>query len=119
MRLIKKLTGCIEVIAATAVVATTLLGGVTGKVSVNAAEVTDKPVYYWEDDDTVNKNSVKYVMDKEDSAAFKEYFGYFDDDDSRQMNIFYEDSTLRIDADKSAYGIDAAKEVDVYAYELS
>lgn len=35
------------------------------------------------------------------------------------MNIFYEDSTLRIDADKSAYGIDAAKEVDVYAYELS
>lgn len=119
MRLIKKLTGCIEVIAATAVVATTLFGGVTGKVSVNAAEVTDKPVYYWEDDDTVNKNGVKYVMDKEDSAAFKEYFGYFDDDDSRQMNIFYEDSTLRIDADKSAYGIDAAKEVDVYAYELS
>ena len=58
-------------------------------------------------------------MDKEDSAAFKEYFGYFDDNDSRQMNIFYEDSTLRIDADKSAYGIDAAKEVDVYAYELS
>lgn len=119
MRLIKKLTGCIEVIAATAVVATSLFGGVTGKVSVNAAEVTDKPVYYWEDDDTVNKNGVKYVMDKEDSAAFKEYFGYFDDDDSRQMNIFYEDSTLRIDADKSAYGIDAAKEVDVYAYELS
>jgi hypothetical protein len=119
MRLIKKLTGCIEVIAATAVVATTLFGGVTGKVSVNAAEVTDKPVYYWEDDDTVNKNGVKYVMDKEDSAAFKEYFGYFDDNDSRQMNIFYEDSTLRIDADKSAYGIDAAKEVDVYAYELS
>ena len=75
MRLIKKLTGCIEVIAATAVVATTLFGGVTGKVSVNAAEVTDKPVYYWEDDDTVNKNGVKYVMDKEDSAAFKEYFG--------------------------------------------
>ena len=34
MRLIKKLTGCIEVIAATAVVATTLFGGVTGKVSV-------------------------------------------------------------------------------------
>ncbi len=119
MRLIKKLTGCIEVIAATAVVATTLFGGVTGKVSVNAAEVTDKPDYYWEDDDTVNKNGVKYVMDKEDSAAFKEYFGYFDDNDSRQMNIFYEDSTLRIDADKSAYGIDAAKEVDVYAYELS
>lgn len=116
MRLIKKLTGCIEVIAATAVVATTLFGGVTGKVSVNAAEVTDKPDYYWEDDDTVNKNGVKYVMDKEDSAAFKEYF---DDNDSRQMNIFYEDSTLRIDADKSAYGIDAAKEVDVYAYELS
>lgn len=119
MRLIKKLTGCIEVIAATAVVATTLFGGVTGKVSVNAAEVIDKPDYYWEDDDTVNKNGVKYVMDKEDSAAFKEYFGYFDDNDSRQMNIFYEDSTLRIDADKSAYGIDAAKEVDVYAYELS
>lgn len=45
----------------------------TGKVSVNAAEVTDKPAYYWEDDDTMNKSGV-YVMDKEDSAAFKEYF---------------------------------------------
>jgi len=119
MRLIKKLTGCIEAIVATAIVVTTLFSGVTGGLSVNAAEVTDKPVYYFEDDDTMNKNGVKYVMDKEDSAAFKEYFGYFDDDDSRQMNIFYEDSTLRIDEDKSAYSIDDVKYVLAKAYKLS
>ena len=50
MRMIKKLTGCIEAIAATAIVATTLFSGVTGGLSVNAAEVTDKPAYYFEDD---------------------------------------------------------------------
>lgn len=119
MRMIKKLTGCIEAIAATAIVVTTLFSGVTGGLSVNAAEVTDKPVYYFEDDDTMNKNGVKYVMDKEDSAAFKEYFGYFDDDDSRQMNIFHEDTTVRIDADKSAYSIDDILNVYVDAYQLS
>ena len=119
MRLIKKLTGCIEAIAATAIVVTTLFSGVTGVLSVNAAEVTDKPVYYFEDDDTMNKNGVKYVMDKEDSAAFKEYFGYFDDNDSRQMNIFYEDSTLRIDEDKSAYSFDDVEYVLAKAYKLS
>lgn len=117
--MIKKLMGCIEAIAATAIVVTTLFSGVTGGLSVNAAEVTDKPAYYFEDDDTMNKNGVKYVMDKEDSAAFKEYFGYFDDDDSRQMNIFHEDTTVRIDADKSAYSIDDILNVYVDAYQLS
>ena len=119
MRMIKKLMGCIEAIAATAIVVTTLFSGVTGGLSVNAAEVTDKPAYYFEDDDTMNKNGIKYVMDKEDSAAFKEYFGYFDDDDSRQMNIFYEDSTLRIDEDKSAYSIDDVVYVNATAYKLN
>lgn len=35
------------------------------------------------------------------------------------MNIFNEDSTLRIDADKSAYSIDDIRVVSVDAYQLS
>ncbi len=120
MRSINKMQKCVKVIVLTAIVAmTTLSGTITKKVEANAGEVTDKPPYYWEDDSTFNKDNVKYVMDKQDSAAFYEYFGYFNNEENRQMNIFYEDSTLRIDADKSAYSFDDVNYVMARAYQLS
>lgn len=118
MRLIKKFAGCVNAILAAAVVSVTLLSGVAAsKVEVRAEEITDKPFYYIEDDNTFNKNGDYVIRNEKDIEAFKEYFKW--NTYSGVMNIFYEDSTLRIDPEKSMYSIDDIYECSVHAYKLS
>lgn len=96
MRLIKKFAGCVNAIMAAAVVSVTLLSGVAAsKVNVRAEEITDKSFYYLEDDNTFNKNGDYFIQNEKDIEAFKEYFKW--NTYSGAMDIFYEDSTLRID----------------------
>lgn len=118
MRLIKRIVGCVNAILAAAMVSVTLLSGVAAsKVNVNAEEITDKPFYYLEDDSTFNKNGDYYIQNEKDVEAFKEYFKW--NTYSGAMNVFYEDSTLRIDLEKSLYSIDDIYECSVHAYKLS
>ena len=118
MRLIKKFAGCVNAILAAAVVSVTLLSGVAAsKVDVRAEEITDKPFYYIEDDNTFNKNGDYFIRNEKDIEAFKEYFKW--NTYSGVMNIFYEDSTIRIDPEKSMYSIDDIYECSVHAYKLS
>lgn len=118
MRLIKRFVGCVNAILAATVVSVTLLSGVAAsKVNVGAEEITDKSFYYLEDDNTLNKNGDYYIQNEEDIEAFKEYFKW--DTYNGAMDIFYEDSTLRIDPEKSLYSIDDIYGCSVQAYKLS
>ena len=120
MRLIKKIAGYVNVIAVTAVVTVTLLSGVAmSGVNVKAEETENKKYFYLEDDDTFNKDGHYYIEDEDDIAAFKEYFGLGNSYDNGAMNIFYEDSTLRIDPDKSLYSLDDVYGCYVGVYKLS